>query len=521
MSQKTIEHVLERADEILIWAMNQDVLAGMAVGIIQGEKLIYSKGFGLAEVQQEKAIATDTVFRIGSISKIFTSVALMQLWEQGKFQLDEPVNEYLKAYKVQHRDPNAPPVTFRHLLTHTSGIGEVRGITDLARPVLGLGAKLDKPIPTLKEYYAKGLTPEVYPGTKWAYSNHAFATLGQLVEDISAEPFSEYTIRHVFEPLGMTHTDYLLSDRVRDQLAQGYAFNRGKFKAIDYLEIVVTGAGSIFSSVNDMSRYVVALLNGGKNEFGSILQPETLQLMMQPQYQLDPHLSAMGLAFFLDDFESHRIVSHGGGWPGFTSWMLIAPDDSLGIVVFSNTSSLAPYGIAQDLLRQLLDVPASAEQLPRPDILASPHLWPQLCGCYTSEKGLNTNARIWMSLGGAVEVFVKDNRLQMRALIGYLSKPVILYPIDSNEPLAFQALQNNLRQSLVFKRNATGNIDHLYISNLFGFYTLYKRPRHQNPRFWLTTLSGASAVLILTLWGERGLLALTLAFLAWQILKKE
>ncbi|MFH7025428.1 MAG: serine hydrolase domain-containing protein [Heteroscytonema crispum UTEX LB 1556] len=133
----------------------------------------------------------------------------MQLWEQGKFQLDDSINKYLKAYQVKHRDPNAPPVTFRHLLTHTSGIGEVRKFTDLLLPVWGLGGKPDKPIPSLKEYYSEGITPEVYPETKWSYANHGFATLGQLVEDISGQPFSEYAIAHIFAPLGMTHTDYL------------------------------------------------------------------------------------------------------------------------------------------------------------------------------------------------------------------------------------------------------------------------------------------------------------------------
>ncbi|HEY9653630.1 MAG TPA: serine hydrolase domain-containing protein, partial [Coleofasciculaceae cyanobacterium] len=144
-------------------------------------------------------------------------------------------------------------------------------------------------IPTPKDYYAKGLISEVHPGTKWAYGNHAFTTIGQLIEDISGEPFSEYMMRHVLEPLGMNHTDYHLSDRVREQLAQGYVFHRGKFKAVDYLEILVTGAGSMFSSVNDMAKYVSVLLNGGSNSSASLLKPETLQLMMQPHYQADPH----------------------------------------------------------------------------------------------------------------------------------------------------------------------------------------------------------------------------------------
>ncbi len=529
MPQETIDRakstlgdrILKQVDEIIIAAMNKDVLAGIAVGIIQGESLIYAKGFGLANVEQEKSIATDTVFRIGSISKTFTAIALMQLWEQGKFQLDDPVNEYLKSYKIQQRDPNAPAVTFRHLLTHTSGIGEVREFTDLFRPVLGLGAKPDKTIPTLKEYYAKGLTSEVHPGSKWAYANHAFATLGQLIEDISGEPFPEYMLRHVFEPLGMSHTDYFLSDRVRDQLAQGYVFQGGKFKAIDYLEILVTGAGSVFSSVNDMAKYVSTLLNGGSNSWGSILKPETVELMMQPHYQPDSHLPAMGLSFFLDRIEGHRIVGHSGGWPGFVSLMLTAPDDGLGVVVFTNTSSLAPYSVAQNLLQHLLNLPDPTSQLPRPDILPSPHLWSQLCGFYAPEKGLNTNARTWMGLGGGVEVFVKDNHLQMRSLIGLLSKPVTLYPIDADNPLAFQGLQDKQPLPFVFKGNATGDINRLEMGSFYGLCTLYKRPQSQNPRFWLTVILSGLALGILSIWGGRGLLILILAFLAWRTLKKQ
>ncbi len=526
MSQETINNLLEQVNEIVLATINQEVLAGLAVGIIQGEKLIYSKGFGLADIEHQKPITPDTVFRIGSISKTFTAIAIMQLWEEGKLQLDDPVNEYLKAYKVQHRDRNAPPVTFRHLLTHTSGIGELRTFTDLLLPVWGLGGKPDKSIPTLKEYYSQGITPEVYPETKWAYANHAFATLGQLVEDISGEPFSEYAIRHIFTPLGMKHTDYLLSDacgkphsvrlRVREELAQGYVFKQNKFQNINYLEILVTGAGSIFSSVNDMSKYMSALLGGGKNQFGSILKPETLQLMMEPQYQPDPHLSAMGLAFFLDNFDGHKIVSHDGGWPGFVSSMFVAPDDNLGVVVFTNTASLAPHNLTEILLQRLLEVPEAATQLPRPDIVPSPHLWPQLCGYYAPAKGWNTNFRIWLGCGGGVEIFVQDKRLQMRSLIGYLQTPVTLYPIDTANPLAFQALKDNSKLSVVFQRNPTGEIDTLYFSNWYGFFSLYKRPQYQSLAFWLKVTLGGLAAIILIFWREGGLLTLTLSLLVWQ-----
>src|SRR3989337_3129245 len=151
MSEETLDRVLAQADGLIIAAMNEHALAGLAVGIIHDGALVYAKGFGLADAKEQRPVTPDTVFRIGSISKTFTAIGLMQLWEQGKFQLDDQVNEYLRAFKVQHRDPQAPPVTFRHLLTHTAGIGEWRHISDLARfrTIFALGAKGGAAVPSL------------------------------------------------------------------------------------------------------------------------------------------------------------------------------------------------------------------------------------------------------------------------------------------------------------------------------------------------------------------------------------
>ncbi|HEY9653631.1 MAG TPA: hypothetical protein V6C95_23420 [Coleofasciculaceae cyanobacterium] len=228
----------------------------------------------------------------------------------------------------------------------------------------------------------------------------------------------------------------------------------------------------------------------------------------------------MGLSFFLNWLDGHRIVQHGGGWPGFISSMMIAPDDGFGVVVFTNTSTSAPYKVAQKLLRILLEVPNPAEQLPRPDIVPSPQLWSQLCGFYAPEKGWNTNFRIWTGFGGGVEVFVQENRLQMRSLIGLLSKPITLYPIDADNPLAFQGLHEKQALPVVFQRNSAGEIDRVDMGGFYGFSRLYKRSHYQSPRFWLTAILGGLAIAIFSVWGERGLLLLVLAFLAWRIVKK-
>jgi CubicO group peptidase (beta-lactamase class C family) len=388
MTQEAVQRVLERADELIIEAMNERTTPGLGVGVVNGSETVYAKGFGLADVELDTPVTPKTVFRIGSITKTMTAIGLMRLWERGLFGLDDPVNEYLKGYRVEHPDPTAPPVTFRHMLTHTSGIGELRKSTDLFRPMIGLGAKPDGPVPSPEEYYAGGLRPAVYPGTKWAYSNHAFNVLGQLVEDISGEPLEEYTRKNVFERLGMGSTDYLRSERVREEAAKGYNFSRGKLKPVKYLEIVIRGAGSVFSSVEDMCRYAAALLGGGANEFGKALAPETLSLMMEPHYRLDERLPAMGLAFLLDGLDGHRVAGHDGGWPGFVSSMVLCPEEELAVVAFANASSLAAHEVSQDLIRRMLDMPEPLPGCRRTSW--NPHISGQNCAASTARWGRST-----------------------------------------------------------------------------------------------------------------------------------
>ena len=160
--------------------------------------------------------------RIASISKTFTAIAVMRLWEQGLVDLDAPANDYLRAYRLIAAKATFRPATLRHLLTHTAGMTALRGLSDLLRPTLGWGVRVGGSVPSLAEYYRRGLRLEVEPGSKWVYGNHGPATLGQIVEDVSGEPFDSYLREHVFGPLGMEGTDLVRSERVRARLATGY-----------------------------------------------------------------------------------------------------------------------------------------------------------------------------------------------------------------------------------------------------------------------------------------------------------
>jgi CubicO group peptidase (beta-lactamase class C family) len=493
-------------DAIIESAMQSRHLAGVALGIVRDGQLVHARGYGHADIDSGRPVTTETVFRIASISKTFTAVALMQLWEQNRFGLDEPVNQYLRAYKVEHRDPRTPPVTFRHLLTHTSGIGELRTVSDVFRfrKVIGLAADEGEQ-PSLSEYYGGRLEPSTAPDRKWAYANHGFATLGQLVEDISGIPFEQYMIERLFEPLGMRGTDYLRSERVRDRLATGYAANKDSYKPVKYQEIAPRPAGSMFSSIDDMALYVVGLLNEGTGERGAILKPATLRTMLTPHYQVDERIPAMGLAFFLDRLDGHPVAYHNGNWNGFASSMYIAPDDNLGVLLFTNTSTLTTDGLTRQVVRHLLGVPDPRTRLPRLDVPPAPEAWPELTGAYGPRPGFRSNMTIWGALGGEAEVVERDAGLVLRSLAGVLRKGVPLYPVDAADSMSFETVWDDQVFPVVFQRGADGAVDCLFMGALSVPITLWKRRRTESLRFRLLAGAAGTGVLALVGLGALGL----------------
>jgi len=505
MSKESIKKTLESLDETIIQSMNENHLPGLAVGVVHDGQLIYARGLGFADIDKNIPVTPDTTFRIGSISKTFTAVGVMTLFEQGKLGLDDPINEHLTAYKVLHKDPNAPPVTIRHMLTHTSGVGELRSLLDAFKPVGGLGCKMEEPEISLAEYYGGCLRPELHPGHKWAYSNHAFATLGQLITDVSGMPYEQYMIEHVFEPLGMHHSDYLLSRRVSESLAQGYEWKKNRFAPVPYQRIIIGAAGSIHSSLNEMAKYVSALMNGGANQTGRVLKPETLEIMFSSQLDTDERVWGQGLSFFRFHYGKHLVLFHNGGWPGFVSSMLVAPEEKLAVLAFTNTTptftnttGMAPDQITSKAMHQLLNEPEPATRLPLPGALETPHEWPKLCGFYGPIQGCLTKARIWMSMGGEGEVFVRNNHLAMRSLAGDMSKGIILQRADLKDPYLYHGVMGKNVVPVVFKTTPNGEVSSLEI----GSNVLYRRPFQQSLKFRLLAIGGSLAGLLLFLIGR-------------------
>jgi CubicO group peptidase (beta-lactamase class C family) len=240
-------------------------------------------------------------------------------------------------------------------------VGSWRRLSNLLQPGVGSGVRAARSgAPPLADYYRRGLPVEVEPGTKWAYSNHGFAALGQIVEDVSGQPLDSYLRDNIFDPLGMEHTDLIRSERVRPLLATGYVLRPRGLKPVADREIPTPGGGGMYSTTADIARYVAALLSAA-DEHGSVLRPESVATMFQPHFQPDPRVPGKGLAFELGEENGQKTVSKTGIVSGFHSAMALAPDKGIGVVAFSNTGGLdgrnATEPLAAKLLRRLLGLP--------------------------------------------------------------------------------------------------------------------------------------------------------------------
>jgi CubicO group peptidase (beta-lactamase class C family) len=462
----------------------KEKLPGLAMAAVLADGTTFVKTFGYADKTRNIPVTPDTVFRIGSISKTMTTIGILQLWEQGKFQLDDPVSDYLKAYRIAPAEPGWPPITFRHLLTHTAGLGLLRSRRDLLSPTGGLGVPFGSPVPALTEYYEGSLKASYPPGKFWSYANHGFATLGQLVDDISGQPFTDYMQSHVFAPLGMITTSYLRTPAVREKLATGYQPNG---KPVEDFEIIVTGAGSVFSSLIEMINYVQALLNQGANSHGRILKPETAELLFRPHYQHHPLLPGIGLSFMLDRLVDHRIAWHNGGWPGFSSMLLLAPDDGVGILLFMNRALMngAMEKKANELMKLLLPQPVKAVSLPAPVTPLSPQVLKSLTGYYKPEGNWQIKLTSLLGMGGGIEISLKDEKLSMCSLVGPFRKGVTLTPA-AGEGLAFSFEHDGQPRFLAFTHDTENNPELCQ-----DLIKCRRYPLRQSPRNRLIKLAGA------------------------------
>jgi CubicO group peptidase (beta-lactamase class C family) len=451
--------------------LNRWPAVGLAVVVVRASGPQFFSSHGVANIESATPVSEDTVFRIGSITKTFTAVAVMQLWEQGLIDLDAPANDYLRAFQLVPAKTSWRPATVRHLLTHTAGVPEwLHPLRMINSGWFAESFALEERVPTLAEYYQGSLRLAAQPGTIWTYTDHGFATLGQIVEDVSGQPLDRYFRNHIFEPLRMADTDLLRSQRLTARLATGYRLRSDGPKALTDRQGVTAAAGSIYSTPRDLALYIAAFLAGSFGDHGSILRPGTVALMLQPHYQPDPRIPGMGLAFWRVNLGGHAAVEHQGVVPGFNSQIFLAPDDGVGVLAFTNGSRNAASwlrGETEQLLRELIGVPAEGI---RSDVPQHPAVWGKLCGRYRP-RAQRTDMQAWSMLGAGVEVGVRRGRLMLRSLspIPAAYRGFQLHPDDRADPYAFRIDLSKYGLNtarVVFSRDPSGAVRGVHLDGV-------------------------------------------------------
>ena len=337
---------------------------GAAVGIVKDGELVYANGFGVTELGNDEPVTPDSVFAMGSVGKTPTAMAIMQLVEEGKIELDAPVTQYLPDFTLT--DPDLSGVTIRRLLSHTSGMPDpIDWLAEYEDPNLRSDkAALNDYVHSLGD---QSLTFQ--PGEDWSYSNTGFDVLGDVVATVSGQSFEGYLQANVLTPLGMASSSYLLNEVDPAKLAAPHMYDEdGNAKTLDFYPYTRAHApsGALYSNVHDMARFAMANMNQGELDATRVLPTAAYDEMWTPQAaspwaeNFGPQVTNYGLGWWVGEFNGHRIIGNYGTEFGFQSHLALFPDDGMAVIALVNlfdpeAGTFYAYDIGNGIADILLD----------------------------------------------------------------------------------------------------------------------------------------------------------------------
>jgi len=473
-------------DDLVAALLSRAGAPGAAAAVIAGGDIVHLGGHGrIGTGSGAGPVGADAAFRIGSITKTITAVAVMTLVESGKLGLDDPVNDHLRHFQVVAPD-RGPAVTLHHLLTHTSGLGDFPGWRNLGRPgALGL---VGGGVPSLARSIGPLVRTEVPAGGKYSYSQRGLAIAGQVVEDVTGTPFKEYVAATVFDALGMSTASLGGSERVGDRLVPGHSTWTRSPRRVKGREFVLAGAGAGIASANDLGAYAGMLLGRGTYSGGQVLAPATFDRMIEPHYQICAGFPALGLTFWLDELAGSPVFGHGGMYPGYAAYLVVAPDPAVAVALAINATAFpsltTPCFIAETALAvvgRLAGMPDEAAGSSRSGVGSDaegldgdPAGWAGLDGRYRLGPGFVTNGPAHFAGAGRVSVQVRSGRVWLRGFPA--GRALELHPSDPGNPLRFKARWYGRARSTidaVFGRGPSGEVETLHLAHPgFGFVAL-------------------------------------------------
>ncbi|MGH9883486.1 MAG: serine hydrolase domain-containing protein, partial [Pyrinomonadaceae bacterium] len=461
--------------------LEREDIAGATIAVVKDGKLLFAKGYGYADVEKKKAVsAEEMLFRPGSVSKLFTWTAVMQLSEQGKLDLDRDVNDYL-----DFRIPDAfgKPITLKNIMTHTPGFEEQ--IKDLFPA--GSAA------PDLGQYLKTHIPRRVYPpGTVPAYSNYATALAGYIVERVSGRSFNEYVEQNIFKPLGMTHSTFAqpLPPAFAPYMSNGYQLASGEPKPFE--TVGPFPAGSLSSTATDMARFMMAHLQDGQLGEARILSPETARLMHSRLFALDDAANAMAHGFYEESRNGHRIIGHAGDTLYFHSDLHLVLDKGVGFFISYNSAGKGETSPRTTLWKAFLDRYFPYPDPSAPALNSAKEDAKAVSGAYMLSRRSETSFLKTATLIGELTAsFNADGTIEVAQLTGANGKPIRWREVA---PMTF--LEEGGQDKLIFKPDQNGRMQMILP---YPFFVGQRVGLFDNKRVLLPVLGVSLLIMLLTL----------------------
>jgi CubicO group peptidase (beta-lactamase class C family) len=358
---------------------------GMAVIVVRKGRTLHRAAYGMANLELGVAMKPEHVFRIGSVTKQFTSAAIMMLAEEGKLAVSDPITKFLPDYPTQGKT-----ITVEHLLTHTSGI---QSYTDM--PAWRGKWRQDMTVSELVDLF-KNEPMQFAPGEKWRYNNSGYILLGAIIEKASGKAYADFVRERIFKPAGMTHTRYDVTEDIIPQRAAGYGRTGDHFVNAQYLSMTQPyAAGALVSTVDDLAKWEAALGAGrivGAGSLAKIFAPYKLSNGEDTHY---------GYGWQISQYAGLAVQEHGGGIPGFRAYVLRIPSDGVYVAVLSNLAAAQPD---PDLLARKAAAIAIGKPLVNPKAIA---LTAEQLEAYVGRYATSSGTRYVVSREGA-RLFVQS-----------------------------------------------------------------------------------------------------------------
>ena len=435
-------------DSVITAEMAREKIPGAAFVYVQNGQIGFSRGYGLANVERRSRVVADsTIWRIGSISKVFTATAVVQLFDREQVALDAPVDRYVHRVKIPANYPE--PVTVRDLLDHTAGFDEIRPGTQ--------ASTRDSVLP-LDKFLEGRLVRIRPPGRTTAYSTYGITLAGDLVEEVSGVPYETFLARNIWKPLRMKGTCITVPESWAKDVAVGYEIESDSLAAQPWEWYHTTPASSINATATDMAQFMLAHLGDGASRSGRILTGNAAREMHRQQATMDPRLPGFALGFYEDYVGSLRVLEHGGNMAGFSAMMVLIPEANAGFFVVNHfEGSRLRDNLKYALLERFF--PRARERKPVPPLPPASKVnakrfvgrYAPLPSCWSCEP-----ARVW----SLMEVKANDD--------GTLS--LVGGRWIAADSLCF--VRENGSGYIAFRTDSTGSVAQLFAGSYWGWQKL-------------------------------------------------